>query len=599
MKDIAGQVAAIAVSSLALCASAVVARTPSASEVVFEAPRGAAFGGIGFQNAEAEITALMPDDFRDQRVLKSFREISPTFSRVYAAFADCPREQADRFADYYDATFRAAGTELYAVGGMMPFVPEDETEAYAEKVAASLAYLVKVRGCTNIRYYCMTNELGIDGQGDWYFNRMERFRQIHAALRAAFDRHGLRDIGLAATDVNQHVRLSLRQLDWATKNMDDITSIYCTHWYMFLGQTKDGKSILPSSPENAATMRTHFSSLVAKAAEKGKRYFVGEFGLWTPSTQGANRIMHDDTGYPLRAPEHAADGVITLAEIALTAMNEGAYAAASWSFVDYPDPFVFEPGDTPEEDAVYQSARCVYWPDRKYNKWGMFRWDSVDRDYGAYPSLYTMGWMAKLFRRGARVVKSRVSDDTLRACGVTNPDGSASFAVINWGEAKTVSLVLPQPLARPLRVYEYDSARPPVNAFNDLQPAKGTVTATNGIVSLAVPAKSMTFLTTDYENHVPAAITDIRISDGKLGWSANEEPEHCYYRVYKDGKQIASTVATSLDLGGSQFTATASDAINCVPPVFAVTSVDRWGNEGRCAARRQSDTIKRQHAKGR
>ena len=166
MKDIAGQVAAIAVSSLALCASAVVARTPSASEVVFEAPRGAAFGGIGFQNAEAEITALMPDDFRDQRVLKSFREISPTFSRVYAAFADCPREQADRFADYYDATFRAAGTELYAVGGMMPFVAEDETEAYAEKVAANLAYLVKVRGCTNIHHYCMTNELGIDGQGD-------------------------------------------------------------------------------------------------------------------------------------------------------------------------------------------------------------------------------------------------------------------------------------------------------------------------------------------------------------------------------------------------------------------------------------------------
>ena len=571
----------------------------SASEIRFADGPAAAFGGIGFQNAEAEITALMPDDFRDQRVLKSFREISPTFSRVYAGFADCPREQADRFADYYDATFRTAGTELYAVGGMMPFVAENETEAYAEKVAASLAYLVKVRGCTNIRYYCMTNELGIDGQGDWYFSRMERFRQIHAALRAAFDRHGLQEVGLAATDVNQHVRLSLRQLDWATKNMDDITSIYCTHWYMFLGKTKDGKLILPSSPENAATMKTHFSTLVAKAAEKGKRYFVGEFGLWTPSTQGANRIMHDDTGYPLRAPEHAADGVITLAEIALTAMNEGAYAAASWSFVDYPDPFVFEPGDTPGEDAVYQAAKCVYWPDRKYNKWGLFRWDSVDRDYGAYPSLYTMGWMAKLFRRGACVMKVRVSDNSLRAGGVTNPDGSASFAVINWGEAKTVALVVPQPLAKPLRVYEYDSARPPINAFNDLQPAKGTVTATNGIVSLAVPAKSMTFLTTDYENHVPAAITDIRISDGKLVWAANEEPEHRYYRVYRDGKQIASTVATSLDLGGSQFTATASDAINCVPPVFAVTSVDRWGNEGRCAARRQSDTIKRQHAKGR
>ena len=71
----------------------------AASEVRFLSGDGRAFGGIGFQNAEAEIAVLMPDDFRDQRVLKSFREISPTFSRVYAGFADCPREQADRFAD--------------------------------------------------------------------------------------------------------------------------------------------------------------------------------------------------------------------------------------------------------------------------------------------------------------------------------------------------------------------------------------------------------------------------------------------------------------------------------------------------------------------
>ena len=93
---------------------------------------------------------------------------------------------------------------------------------------------------------------------------------------------------------------------------------------------------------------------------------------------------------------------------------------------------------------------------------------------------------------------------------------------------------------------------------------------------------------TDYENRQPAAITKIRVVDGRVGWAANEEPEHRYYRVFKDGKQIASTVATSLDLGGSQFTATASAAMNCVPPeggrdkrvppVFSVKSVDKWNN---------------------
>ena len=114
--------------------------------------------------------------------------------------------------------------------------------------------------------------------------------------------------------------------------------------------------------------------------------------------------------------------------------------------------------------------------------------------------------------------------------------------------------------------------------YYDLQPPAGTVVAKDGSLSVSLPAKSITFLTTDYENHVPAAITDIRIAGGKLVWAANEEPAHRYYRVYKDGKQIASTVATSLDLGGAQSPATATDAMNCVTPAFAVKSVDKWGN---------------------
>ena len=54
------------------------------------------FGGFGFQNSEANFVALMPDDFRDQRVLKTFAEISPSFSRVYTGFADESKEGAAR-----------------------------------------------------------------------------------------------------------------------------------------------------------------------------------------------------------------------------------------------------------------------------------------------------------------------------------------------------------------------------------------------------------------------------------------------------------------------------------------------------------------------
>ena len=80
---------------------------------------------------------------------------------------------------------------------------------------------------------------------------------------------------------------------------------------------------------------------------------------------------------------------------------------------------------------------------------------------------------------------------------------------------------------------------------------------------------SITFLTTDYKDRQPAAVTKIRVVDGKLGWAANEEPEHRYYRVFKDGKQIASTVATSLPV---------PDAKPADAPRFSVKSVDKWGN---------------------
>ena len=78
------------------------------------------FNGFGFQNSEANFLALMPDDFRDQRVLKTFAELSPTFGRVYTGFAEQTKEDLDRFADYYDLTFRKAGTTLYAVPCAMP-----------------------------------------------------------------------------------------------------------------------------------------------------------------------------------------------------------------------------------------------------------------------------------------------------------------------------------------------------------------------------------------------------------------------------------------------------------------------------------------------
>ena len=552
------------------------------SHVVFDKPAQRwLWGGFGFHNSETSMTSIMSEEFRDQRVLKTFREISPTYARVFAGYWDWTREAMDRFADYYDATFRRAGTTLYVVPGRMPVITEDfDATNYCEAVATRLEYLVKERKCTKIRYYCLSNELSVGPTYAWFGKHLDLYAALNREMHRAFMRHGL-DIGLQTPDSSGYSRMS--DIDWAITNINEQTDTYCWHCYE--------RNLQPGDPALYANLSTALTNLVSKAMRKEKRLSLGEFGFTGKNTSYGKGCMRDDGHDAFRHPgsEFSRRAAISRAEMGLAALNAGAVSAVSWTMVDYPDPFLREDGDTPEEKARYDVARFSgFGLDVRYNKNGVFRWCDEERDYSSYPDLYTMGYLVKLFRKGARVLPHTTDDDTLRAGGVTNPDGSASFALVNWGEAKKVTLVVRHPLEKPLRVYEYDSEHPPLNPFNDLQAMKGTVSAVKGEVVVSVPARSMTFLTTDYVDRQPSAITKIRIVNGRLGWAPCEDPEHVYYRVFKDGKQIASTVATSLNLGGSRCRATASDAMNCVPPdggrdkrvppVFVVKSVDKWGN---------------------
>ena len=536
-----------------------IARGAAESRVTFIKPKMRwLWGGFGFHNSEATMTPIMSDEFRDQRVLKTFREISPTYSRLFAGYADWTKEAMDRFADYYDATFRLAGTTLYLVPGRMPTITEDfDPDVYAEAVAVRLEYLVKERKCTKIRYYTAANELSVGSNYCWFRNHWELYVKVMKALHRAFRRHGL-DIGLMASDASGEG--NFETIDWAIRDLNDQTEVYCWHKYAAY------------RPELYDELYTGLTNYVRRCLAKEKRLSLGEWGASAKKDWVGKMVNDGGTGFNYEG-DAANLGAMARAEIGLCAMNAGCISAASWTFCDYPDPLLREDGDTAEEKARYDVARFSgHGVDVRYNKNGLFRWCDDEHDYSSYPDLYTMGYLVKLFRKGARMLPWTSDDDTLRAGGVTNPDGSASFAVINWGESKQITLEIPHPLRKPLRIYEYDSAHPPYNAFNDLQPAKGTVVAKDGKVSVSVPARSMTFLTTDYENHVPAAVTKIRIVNGRLGWAANEEPEHRYYRVYKDGKQIASTVATSLGV---------SDATSEDAPRFSVRSVDKWGGEGK------------------
>lgn len=525
------------------------------------------FGGVGFHNSEATMTPLMSEKQKNEIIFKTFKEISPTYSRVFAGYADWNKEAMDRFADYYDVTFRNAGTVLYLVPGRLPYITEDfDIDAYCERAAANLEYLIKERKCTKIRYYCVTNELSVGNTYAYFSDHLNLFKTFHEKLYMAFKRHDI-DIGLMATDCSELKRF--HQIEWAAENMDEVTECYCVHLY---------SSYEPGSLDTYQRYVDAFTPPVMTALSREKRLVLGEFGQ-NSSNHLRKPPMVNDVCYAVDVPEREGIHAIAICEEAMAAINSGCLNAVYWTLFDYPDPFLRENGDTAEEKARYDVARFSgHGLDKRYNKHGLVKWSDLDNDYSARAGLYTMGYMAKLFKKGTRVLHSSWEDKYLRCCAVIHDDGKISIAIINWAdEEKDVSIELEKMrVDKAFRIYEYDANNVPYNRFNDLQPYSGTVEFIDSKATVVLKAKSVTFLTMDYENRTPSMIENIEFKNGRLTWNKCPDIEHAYYRVFaSDSKSFELTCETQIASTVSEY---------CIPDKcyaqYAVVSVDRYGNVG-------------------
>jgi len=551
----------------------------SASEVTITKPYFRwLFGGFGFQHAEANFEALMSDEFRDQRVLKTFAEIYPSFARVYSACALSSKDQLDRFAEYYHKTFAKAGTTLYVVPAPLPFRVEDpdviDARKYASIVGENLEYLIKEKGCKSIAYFCLTNELmtgqrwgWFNGKGEDFEKRMNIYKEWTIACYDEFIRRGLniRQIGSDVATGSPEPYSMLKAQEWTRKNMDDWLDAYVSHWYAY-----------DRPIENMDLWHIcydYFGTEVQNALSKDKHYILGEFGY---NISGKKGVMIDDANHAIRDPKNAGEGVLCKCEMALAAINVGTYGVVSWSFVDYPDPFCYEEGEGEESHLRHEAGICAYHPDMKYNKAGMFHWGDIDHNYSAKPDLYALGYLAKLFKKNATVLCCESTDTLVRTSAVLNPDRSVTIALINrraqqqditvdcssWAQHNGIDF-----LEKEARVYVYEAENPPYNEFNDLQPFSTKVKAESGKIFVKLPAKSVVFVTTDYTDRIPSKITGIKVKGNTLEWKECNDKQHRYYRVFKDGKQIASTVATTLELSSTSGN-------------YSVVSVDAWGNQG-------------------
>ena len=160
----------------------------------------ARFGGMGFHNSEANVWREMDDVQFNQYVGKVYRELSPGFSRMWGGFPEWTKEEMDAFAEYCEKMQCKVGATIYLTGHCVRYETDEELTAYASNVADRLEYLIYEKGLSNVKIYCMSNELSLDDWGDLAFE-MATFKKYHTYLYNEFAHRHL-PVYLLATDAS-------------------------------------------------------------------------------------------------------------------------------------------------------------------------------------------------------------------------------------------------------------------------------------------------------------------------------------------------------------------------------------------------------------
>ncbi len=476
------------------------------------------FGGVGFHVFDHAFPTTKAH--LDQVIIKRWRELNPSFARLNDNW-DWDQATRDRLGDYL-LRMKETGTEVYLTTWNPKDTPEGpERVAYAKRVVDNLEYLVRARGATNLKSYCMTNELSMKTWGALRGD-LPKFRAYHQRIVDELRARKL-EIQHLATDASPVEWWDT--IEWATQNMDAITGIYGGHHY-FNNQPPDDERFYPWF-----LGRMHWGVGLARSVKKD--FILGEFGCRQDgrTVDGVKLDVCVYWGTPLEPLVG-----IQLAEAALAGLNAGAYALGYWTFCDLPD------------------TRS-----RTYGKrWGLFKWSGTD--YSTRAPYYAYGLLTKFFRGPATVFRVETSDPRLRAAAVRHHErNSWSILVVNRNQSDVpVAVALyGSPLSAVFRKYVYDPRNVPQNPFGDLQPPAGAIAMKDGRLADTVAAGTLAVYTTAYDDQPPAPVRGLAVErspDGKplFRWQPSPERDLCYYRVFASPQpdfvpslatQIGSTTA--------------------------------------------------------
>jgi hypothetical protein len=498
-------------------------------------PVNTRFGGIGFHVFDHLSKTTQRE--RDEVIVKLWRELNPSFARLTHQW----NWDWESVVPYFKRLRDDTHTEIYlTTWDPQPTKTSDERAAYARRVADMIERLVNKEGLSNIKTYCMTNELSL---GEWasLTKDLPTFKDYHRLIHQELQARKL-PVGLLATDASP--LWNWTTLQWAAENMDDLTEVYGGHHYItqpltdtnfypwFLKEVEGGTKL---------------------AQAKGKPFIVGEFGSGQYNGPPRDGKRWDGCRW-FDTPEEPLVA-IQLSEAAVAMMNAGVYACGYWTFADFPD-----------------DASTTY-----ANKWGVFRWSG--QDHSIRPHYWAWALLTRYFRGPAAVLGTESSEPLVRVAAVRHEAGRTwSVALVNRrGSASPVRLTLEKvPDGTLVRKFVYNPAQVPTNPFGDLPGPAAELTVKDGGLDDTLAATSLTVYTTAFDSKPPAAVkgltvTTISTGDRKLSWQASTDPDLCYYRVYAGSRQLGSTVATEFlaaadaDKGGA---------------TFRIVAVDRSGNAG-------------------
>jgi hypothetical protein len=498
------------------------------------------FAGAGFQ-CEMFLDSCTKEYF-DEVLAKRWRELNPSFARVMLhrqRYEDA--HPMERLKEQLLFLKQATATEVYMTQGLRDVPEGPARQAWAKSIVDELDSLLKA-GATNVKYYCSTNELSLRAWGDLTKN-MPLFRAYHQALYDELQKRGTQ-VKLLSTDASPVSNWNT--IEWASKNMDDITGVYGGHHYF--------NQFLPGSPDFYPWFKEKCAWAADLAKAKGKDFILGEFG----PAQGAQARYGSGwaTSRFYDSPQEPMAG-LQLAEGAVAAINGGIYGIAYWTFSDEPD--------DPKANVKAGINR----------RWGLFRW--MTQGATTRTPYYAYGLLTKFFRGPAAVHQVETGDPLLRAAAVRNETtGTWSIAIINRRrESTAVSIALAQDPGKPFRKYVYDPAHVPATDDGDLQEPAGRVAASGLSLADTLPPESLVVYTTAYQDQPPAPVRGLQVSPipsrdwKRLHWESATDPGLCYYRIYQNQVRIGSTTINEFVDAGPR---------RNEPGDYTVVAVDQSGN---------------------